>query len=542
MVLKKNAANGVELNTKKVVNDAILDVSFGGEKDADLLVYIVDEKGLKMALKSVYGKALQAEIDYNEFKPETGKVADVGIINKQKVVFVGFGKSEKEKQKEKAGEKKGDDLQLQVQKLGAGIAKLVPIKKKVVVGFSNKYVNLDDTMLVEAYFGFNQKIYRFSKYLTDKEAVEKLPNVSKVVLCSQDNTKGNGKDDKAATKVVDKEIKDLIEKRQNQLEGIFCVRTLGNEPANVIYPESFVNEMKKLFAGVANVTVKILDKKELEKLEMNMLLGVAQGSSKEPKVIIVEYTGNKSKKGVDLALVGKGVTFDSGGLCLKPSQYMEGMKGDMLGATTVLSSLLVMAKNKVKVNVVAVAGMVENMPGGGAQKVGDIVNSMSGKTVEIIDTDAEGRLVLGDVLYYAQIKYKPEYMIDMATLTGAIMVALGTERAGIFANDDKLAKNIKQSGDKTGDKCWVMPMGEEYAEAMKSQIADLRNLSSVRYAGSATAGEFLRNFIGDNKKWAHIDIAGVDFATKNNVFGVADFASGFGVKLLNDFVEENLAK
>lgn len=540
MVLKKKVANSIALNTKKNVSDAILDVSFDNEKDVDLLVYVVDEKGLKTALKSSYGKALQAEIDFNEFKPETGKIANVGIVDKQKVVFVGFGKSEKDKQKENDGEKKGDALQLQVQKLGACIADLVPAKKKVAVGISSKYSNLDDKMLVEVYFGFNQKIYRFSKYLTNKEAVEKLPNIDKVILCTKDDTKEKGKSN--GKKNISKDVKDLIEKRQNQLEGIFCVRALGNEPSNVIYPESFADEMKKIFSGVANVKVKVLGKKELEKLGMNMLLGVAQGSSKEPKVVVVEYTGNKSKKGVDLALVGKGVTFDSGGLCLKPSQYMEGMKGDMLGATTILSSLLVMAKNKVKVNAVAVAGMVENMPGCGAQKVGDIVKSMSGKTVEIIDTDAEGRLVLGDVLYYAQSTYKPDCMIDMATLTGAIMVALGTEKAGIFSNNDKMANQIKISGDKTGESCWVMPMGEEYAEAMKSQIADLRNLSSVRYAGSATAGEFLKNFIGDNKKWVHIDIAGVDFATKRNKFAIADFASGFGVKLLNDFVEENLAK
>ena len=182
------------------------------------------------------------------------------------------------------------------------------------------------------------------------------------------------------------------------------------------------------------------------------------------------------------------------------------------------------------------------MPDGNAQKVGDIVKSMSGKTVEIIDTDAEGRLVLGDILYYAQTTYKPEYMIDMATLTGAIMVALGLERAGIFTNNETLGNAIKKSGDKSGDKCWVMPMGEEYADAMKSQIADLRNLSSVRYAGSATAAAFLENFIDDNKKWAHIDIAGVDNATKNSPFGVADFASGFGLKLLNEFVKTEIEK
>ena len=387
-------------------------------------------------------------------------------------------------------------------------------------------------MLVEIYFGYNQKIHRFSKYLTDKKAIDKLPNVNKVILSS------NGNNDLSKNA----KIKQLLLKRQNQLEGIFYTRTLGNEPSNVIYPESFANEIVKAFSDVKNTKVKILNKKEIENLGMNMLLGVAQGSVKEPKVVVVEYNGNKNKKNIDLALVGKGVTFDSGGLCIKPSSCMNGMKGDMIGAATILSSLLTMAKNNMKINVVAVAGMVENMPSGSAQKVGDIVKSMSGKTVEIIDTDAEGRLVLGDILYYTQSVYKPECLIDMATLTGAIMVALGTERAGIFSNNNELAKKLQTSGELTGDRCWIMPMGKEYADAMKSEIADLRNLSSVRYAGSATAGEFLRSFIGDNKKWAHIDIAGVDIATKNNSFCIADFASGYGVKLLNDFAERNIEK
>ena len=267
---------------------------------------------------------------------------------------------------------------------------------------------------------------------------------------------------------ISNDIKKLITERQNQLEGIFYVRTLGNEPSNVIYPATFVSEIKNAFTGVKNIKIKVLEKQDLEKLGMNMLLGVAQGSVKEPKVLVVEYRGNPKQSKIDLALIGKGVCFDSGGLSLKPSQYMEGMKADMLGATTVMSSLLTMAKNNVKANIVAVGGMVENMPDGNAQKVGDIVKSMSGKTVEIIDTDAEGRLVLGDILYYAQSTYKPEYMIDMATLTGAIMVALGTEKAGIFTNDENLGKKLYESGEKTGEHNWIMPLTEEYFDAIKS--------------------------------------------------------------------------
>ena len=258
---------------------------------------------------------------------------------------------------------------------------------------------------------------------------------------------------------------------------------------------------------------------------------------------MIEYIGNPKSKKIDVALIGKGVCFDSGGMSLKPSQYMEGMKQDMQGSITQISSLLALAKNGAKINAVAVGGMVENMINGEAQKVGDVVKSMSGKTVEIIDTDAEGRLVLADILYYAQKIYKPEYLIDMATLTGAIMYALGTEKSGIFTNNEELGKKLYESGEKTGDHNWVMPLTEEYFEAVKSQIADLRNLGKKgSYAGSATAASFLANFIDDNKKWAHIDIAGVDTATGNNSFCKEGLASGYGVKLITDFVEENIEK
>ena len=527
-----NKTKILKLETKEVVKNSILKVEFGSSKTANLLIFIIDKKGLKSALSSTYGKALRTEIKYNDFKPATGKTANVGIANEQKVIFVGFGEDKNEEKNNKYNCKDNNNLTLQAQKLGAIIANLTPVEKKTTICISNKFSSsIKDEMLVEIYFGYNQKIHRFNKYLTDKKALDKLPNVNKVILSSNNNSLNKNA-----------KIKQLLLKRQNQLEGIFYTRTLGNEPSNVIYPESFANEIIKAFSNVKNTKVKILNKKEIENLGMNMLLGVAQGSVKEPKVVVVEYNGNKKKKNIDLALVGKGVTFDSGGLCIKPSSCMNGMKGDMIGAATILSSLLTMAKNNMKINVVAVAGMVENMPSGSAQKVGDIVKSMSGKTVEIIDTDAEGRLVLGDILYYAQSIYKPEYLIDMATLTGAIMIALGTERAGIFSNNNKLAKKLQTSGELTGDRCWIMPMGEEYADAMKSEIADLRNLSSVRYAGSATAVEFLHNCTGDNKKWAHIDIAGVDIATKNNSFCIADFASGYGVKLLNDFAERNIEK
>ena len=519
----KNSNQSIKLDVKKAVQSKILDVNFGNNK-ADIVVYFVDKKGLEKNWLKHSNTDYVAKIKYKKFEATKGQLIDLDFAKGKQIILVGVDNDKKDLKKEK------NNIELDFAKAGASVVNVLPKGQNVNVLFSNKYIEnkefKQDSLLVEAYFGFNQKYYRFDKYITNKEEKEKRTVVNSIILDASENN----------------EIKKLIKTKQNQLEGIFYIRELGNEPANVVYPETMADEIKKAFVGIKNTKVKVLNKKDIEKLGMNMLLGVAQGSVKEPKVVVVEYLGNPKQKTYDLALIGKGVCFDSGGLSLKPSQYMEGMKGDMLGAATILSSTLSMAKNGVKANIVAVAGLVENMPDGNAQKVGDIVKSMSGKTVEIIDTDAEGRLVLGDILYYAQTTYKPEYMIDMATLTGAIMVALGLERAGIFTNNETLGNSIKKSGDKSGDKCWVMPMGEEYADAMKSQIADLRNLSSVRYAGSATAAAFLENFIDDNKKWAHIDIAGVDNATKNNPFCVADFASGFGLKLLNEFVKTEIEK
>ena len=519
----KNSNQSIKLDVKKAVQSKILDVNFGNNK-ADIVVYFVDKKGLEKNWLKHSNTDYVAKIKYKKFEATKGQLIDLDFAKGKQIILVGVDNDKKDLKKEK------NNIELDFAKAGASVVNVLPKGQNVNVLFSNKYIEnkefKQDSLLVEAYFGFNQKYYRFDKYITNKEEKEKRTVVNSIILDASENN----------------EIKKLIKTKQNQLEGIFYIRELGNEPANVVYPETMADEIKKAFVGIKNTKVKVLNKKDIEKLGMNMLLGVAQGSVKEPKVVVVEYLGNPKQKTYDLALIGKGVCFDSGGLSLKPSQYMEGMKGDMLGAATILSSTLSMAKNGVKANIVAVAGLVENMPDGNAQKVGDIVKSMSGKTVEIIDTDAEGRLVLGDILYYAQTTYKPEYMIDIVTLTCVIMVALGLERAGIFTNNETLGNSIKKSGDKSGDKCWVMPMGEEYADAMKSQIADLRNLSSVRYAGSATAAAFLENFIDDNKKWAHIDIAGVDNATKNKPFCVADFASGFGLKLLNEFVKTEIEK
>ena len=528
MALKKKVEKqNFNLDVKEFVEKSIIDVSFANEGKADIVYYFVDKKGLeKHFLKN---KKYSEKISYEEFKASKGQIICLNYEDKQQIVLVGVDKDEDDDKNKKVNNK-DKNIEFDFEKAGAKVVSCLKKGKNISVCFSNKYVEekkfKSEKLMINAYFGFNQRSYVFDKYLTNEKSKKEKISIEKVYLTIK-NTKENN---------------EYLKYKQSQLEGIFTIRTLGNEPSNVLYPESYVKEIKSIFSKVKNIKIKVLELKELKKLNMNLLLGVAQGSTKEPRVVVVEYNGNSKSNKIDLAFVGKGVTFDSGGLSLKPSQYMEGMKGDMIGSATAISNVLTIAKMKKKINVVAVTGLVENMPSGSAQKVGDVVISMSGKSVEIIDTDAEGRLVLADILYYTQKNYHPECMIDFATLTGAIMVALGQERAGVFSNNDELAKKLKESGDKTGELNWTMPLGEEFQEAIKSNIADLRNLGKTRYGGSATAGAFLENFIDDNENWAHIDIAGVDCATSNNVFGIADFTSGYGIKLITDFVEKNIEK
>ena len=526
-----NAKKSVLKVNVGIISNQVPDVSFGS--NGNVIVYLIDKKGLEKFLKkndSVDVKIANEQVRGEDFKAEKNQILDLGYNKQKKVILVGIDKMEDGKSGNKNKTKNSENISFDFEVAGAKMYCYLPKGKQLSVVISGKYLEnkefKDDNLLLMSYFGLAQRAYKFDKYITDEKAEKQKITINKVLI------------DANATSELKSKLKDL----NAQLEGIFLVRDLGNEPANVVYPESFAKTIQQKFKNVKNVKVKVLDLKELKKLGMNMLIGVAQGSVKEPKVVVVEYKGNKSSDKFDLGLVGKGVCFDSGGLSLKPSPYMEGMKGDMIGAGTIMSSVYSLAKMGAKVNVVAVGGLVENMPSGSAQKVGDIVKSMSGKTVEIIDTDAEGRLVLGDVLYYTQTKYKPKYLIDMATLTGAIMVALGQSMSGIFSNSDALANALKNSGDNTGDKCWIMPMGEEFSENMKSNVADLRNLSKVRYGGSATAGAFLENFIADSENWAHIDIAGVDFATSRSIFADADTATGYGVKLIVDYVYKNLVK
>ncbi len=316
-------------------------------------------------------------------------------------------------------------------------------------------------------------------------------------------------------------------------DGVVLARQLVNEPSNVLGTEEFAKRASAL--SELGVKIEILTEKEMKKLGMRALLGVAQGSLSPPRIVIMTWNG-ADEKDKPVAFVGKGVVFDTGGISIKPAARMEDMKGDMAGAATVTGVMHALAARAAKVNAVGIIGLVENMPSGTAQRPGDIVAAMSGTTIEIINTDAEGRLVLADVLHYTRERFKPKFMIDLATLTGAIIVALGHIQAGLFSNDENLSAQLVAAGRATGEAVWPMPMSDEYDKLIHSKNADIKN-SGGRSAGAVTAAQFLKRFVG-NEPWAHLDVAGTAMGSPTNEIS-AGWASGFGVRLLDRLVRDN---
>ncbi len=319
-------------------------------------------------------------------------------------------------------------------------------------------------------------------------------------------------------------------------EGVEFTRELVTEPANVIYPESFVARCLARFEGTG-LEVTVLDDAAMRELGMGALLGVAQGSVRPARLLAIRWNGGKPG-GKPMAFVGKGVTFDTGGISLKPPAGMEDMKWDMGGAGAVAGAMLAMALRKAKANVVGVCGLVENMPDGNAQRPGDVVTSMSGQTVEVINTDAEGRLVLCDAITWTQKEFAPTAIVDLATLTGAMIVSLGHEQGGMFSNDDTLAAKLLAAGEASGDKLWRMPLGAAYDKLIDSQIADMKNVGP-REAGSITAAQFIQRFVDNGTPWAHLDIAGMAWAAKPGATWDKG-ATGFGVRVIDRYVRDNL--
>ena len=364
--------------------------------------------------------------------------------------------------------------------------------------------------------GIRLRAYKFDRYKTKKKDGEDGPVRAEVSLAVADVG--------AARKAFAPD--------GHIVDGVIVARELVNEPPNVLYPVEFARRASQL--RKLGVAVEVLDVKAMTKLGMGALLGVAQGSTQPGRMVVMRWNGGK-KGEQPVAFIGKGVCFDTGGISIKGASGMEDMKGDMGGAACVVGLMHALAARKAKVNVVGAIGLVENMPDGNAQRPGDIVTSMSGQTIEIINTDAEGRLVLADVLWYVAKKFKPKFMVDLATLTGAIMVALGTEYAGMFSNNDELSERLTKVGLETGERVWRMPLGPEYDKQMDSQFADVKN-AGPRNGGSITAAQFLQRFV-DDTPWAHLDIAGTAMGAPKTEINHS-WGSGYGVRLLERLVAE----
>ena len=385
--------------------------------------------------------------------------------------------------------------------------------KKIVSILVAKEFSTDDN-LIQIGFGATLNTYKFDKYKTKKKTKKQI---NEVKIISNNASK----------------LKNKLKNKNSVAEGIFLARDLVNEPSNVLNPEAYAKRIKEL--SKFGLKVEILNEAKMKRLGMWSLLGVGRGSQYESQLVIIRWEGNKSKKTKPLCFVGKGVCFDSGGISLKPGNKMEEMIGDMGGSAAVVGLMKTLALRKAKVNVIGVVGLVENMPDGTAQKPGDIVKSMSGQTIEIQNTDAEGRLVLADALWYAQDKYKPEIMIDLATLTGAIVMSLGNKMAGIFSNNDDLSDKLLEAGRVSGDNVWRLPLSESYDKMINSQFADMKNIG-MGGAGSITAAQFLKRFVNE-VPWVHIDIAGTATGMEKSSINTS-WASGFGVNLLDTLISK----
>lgn len=369
-------------------------------------------------------------------------------------------------------------------------------------------------LAAEIAFGALLRSYRFDKYRTTL-AADKKPSVKKVTVQTD----------------AAKPAKKAWEKLEKIADGIFLTRDVVSEPPNVIYPETLADRCVDL--AKLGLEVDVLDEKKMKKLGMGALLGVGQGSVRPPRLVVMVWNGG-SKGDAPVAFVGKGITFDTGGISIKPAANMDDMKWDMGGSGTVIGLMAALAGRKAKVNVVGVVALAENMPDGNAQRPGDIVTTMSGQTIEVLNTDAEGRLVLADALWYCQDQFKPKFMVDLATLTGAVIVSLGNEHAGLFSNDDDLAAKLTDAGLKTGEKLWRLPLSPAYDKDIDSDVADVKNIGRPMNAGSIIGAQFLQRFV-NKVPWAHLDIAGTAWARESKGI-VPKGATAFGVRLLDRLV------
>jgi leucyl aminopeptidase len=471
------------------------------------------EQGLKFgaAGRKLIGEAgdqVQRAAAADRFTGKSGTALDLVApagLPVDRLILVGVGKS---------GKFKSQDYV----KLGGAACGRIPRSAAQATIFAELAGEaLKPDQVADLALGIMLRSYAFDRYKTKRKEGEEPPAASTITLAVA-NASGA---QKAWTA------------RSGAADGVIMARDLINEPANVLFPEEFARRasaLKKL--GVA---VEVLDVPAMKKLGMHALLGVGQGSAHDSRVVIMRWNGGK-KGAPPVAFIGKGVCFDTGGISIKPAQGMEDMKGDMAGAACVVGLMHVLAARKARVNAVGAIGLVENMPDGKAQRPGDIVTTMSGQTIEIINTDAEGRLVLADVLHYVNTHHKPKFMIDLATLTGAIIVALGQEYAGMFGNDDRLCDRLTKAGLATGERVWRMPLGAEYDKLIDSKFADMKNTGG-RWGGSITAAQLLARFVGKTP-WAHLDIAGTALGSPQNDINKS-WSSGWGVRLLDQLVSDH---
>ena len=485
-----------------------LDVSF----DGTLVAGVCKDNTLLLPTKKIDDlteNQISRILDKNDFLGEKGETLEIlspKNLPYERVMLLGCGEPNKlTKQK--------------VQELGASILAACKKHKKVAVdisGFSKLKGILPEEIAALLAAGFKNRSFTFYKYKTKKKDDECLVEEVPFIVSSVEKTKK------------------LYQEYEAVIEGVHLTRTVVSEPPNILYPETMADHAKEL--SKLGVQVEVFNKQDIHRLKMGGLIGVSQGSAKDPRFVVMQWMYG-DKKQPPVALVGKGVTFDSGGISLKPSANMEDMKYDMAGSGVVLGTMKALAKRKARVNVVGIIALCENMPSGTALKPADVLTTMSGQTVEVQNTDAEGRLILADALWYAQDRFKPQAMIDLATLTGAMVVALGEEYGGLFSNNHDLAAKLLKAGDDVGEPVWRFPMGPEYDRDIDSVIADMKNIGSGRGAGSITAAQFLERFV-NKVPWAHIDIAGVAWNKKGRPLAEKG-ATGFGVRLLNQYIMDN---
>ena len=422
------------------------------------------------------------------------------------------------------GTGKGADLQQQdfVQFGGAAIGKVPKAAAEATVFAELPGGAMSAEQAADLAQGAGLRAYAFDRYKTKRKDDDKPAANRSVTIATADVASA----------------RKAFAARAAVAGGVLMARDLVNEPANILFPEEFARRTAVL--KKAGVAVEVLDVKALKKLGMGALLAVGQGSRRESRVVVMRWNGGK-KGTAPVAFIGKGVCFDTGGISIKGAAGMEDMKGDMAGAACVVGLMQALAARKAKVNAVGLIGLVENMPDGNAVRPGDIVTSMSGQTIEVINTDAEGRLVLGDVIWYAAQRFKPQLMVDLATLTGAIIVALGQEYAGMFSNDDKLSERLTKAGEATGEKVWRMPLAPEYDKMIDSKFADMKNTGGSRWGGAITAAQFIKRFVDDKTPWAHLDIAGTGFDSRQSDIN-RSWGSGWGVRLLDRLVADYYEK